>query len=134
MYKQNMITKFFLGLNESFQVSQVMSSSESETEGDYIKNGNLFKKTFEAKKTGDKADFKKTEKGNKNSNEENSKTILDILVKYPLSHLLLTQSLIFSRVGFSSSESINSFNKTKVASSAMLNCQMNGTHKIRMFW
>ena len=80
MYKQNIITKFFLRLNEGFQVSQVMSSSESETEGDYIKNGDLFKKTFEAKKTGDKVDFQKAEKGNENSNEENYTSVVLLII------------------------------------------------------
>ena len=62
---------------ESCQVSQVMSSSESETEGDSIKNGDLFKKT---KKTGDKkagdkkADDKKAEKGKKTTAKTDSKT------------------------------------------------------------
>ena len=65
-----------------------------------------------------------------NPNRSSTLNCYIILVKYPLSRLLLTQSLVFRRVGFSSSEFINSFSKSKVASSAMMNCQMNGTHKI----
>ena len=54
---------------------------------------------------------------------------LMMLLKYALSRLLLIQLLVLPRWGFSSSESINSFNNTRVARSAILNCRMNGLLK-----
>ena len=54
---------------------------------------------------------------------------LMMLLKYPLSRLLLIQLLVLPRWGFLASESINSFNNIRVARSTILNCRINGLLK-----
>ena len=57
---------------------------------------------------------------------------LIILLKYPFSFLLRIHSLVFPRLGFSSSESINSFNTT---SQFLRHFENEWTdHTIRVFW
>ena len=79
--------------------SDQIMSSDSEFEADPIKNGDLFQQILDKKTQHKKTQDKKT------------------------------QYLVFPWQGFSSFESINSFNNTRVARSAILNCRMNGLLK-----
>ena len=107
--------------------------SDSGNERDPISNGDLFRKKNEAKKK--KKSDEKISIRNISLNPKRSSTLNSfiILLKYPLFGLLFTQSRVGPRVGFSSSESTSSLNKTKVASSAMLNFKMNETPKFECF-